>query len=203
MNYKVYDYRDNLQSGKELKIEHSIYLEDAEALKALTELPIEEIEKRKASYEATEQAAYEKVKEAAKEWEETAANVMACTQAVEYLKVPPVQHTSNQWVKKENGWHECSNMVYRMNYQIYERINGTIIVEWSIYTAPQQTIGSMYRVEGLSRRCATREEAEKYIQGRIRAYAHLFAEISPPVPQKYKNAFMVSGLVLPGYKIGV
>ena len=202
MNYRVYDYRDNLQSGKELRIEHTIYLEDIETLKALIELPIEEIEERKAAYEATEQAAYEKVKETAKEWEEAAANVAACTQAIEYLKVPPVQHTSNQWVKKENGWHECSNMVYRMSYQFYERMNGTVIAEWNIYTAPQN-VSNIYRVEGVSRRCATREEAEKYIQGRIKAYAHLFAEISPAVPQKYKSAFIVNGVVLPGYKIGV
>ena len=47
--------------------------------------------------------------------------------------------------------------------------------------------------------CAAREEAEKYIQGRIKAYSHLFTEISPPIPKDLEKSFMVHGYLLPGY----
>ena len=44
-------------------------------------------------------------------------------------------------------------------------------------------------------------EAEKYIQGRIKAYSHLFTEISPPIPKEYEHHFMVHGTLLPGYTV--
>ena len=47
--------------------------------------------------------------------------------------------------------------------------------------------------------CATRVEAEKYIQGRIKAYSHLFREISPPIPKDLEKSFMVHGYLLPDY----
>ena len=56
-------------------------------------------------------------------------------------------------------------------------------------------------IQGLQVRngCAAREEAEKYIQGRIKAYSHLFTEISPPIPKDLEKSFMVHGHLLPGY----
>lgn len=40
---------------------------------------------------------------------------------------------------------------------------------------------------------------EKYLQGRINAYAHLFKEISPPIPAEHEKRFCVNGVLLPGY----
>lgn len=42
---------------------------------------------------------------------------------------------------------------------------------------------------------------DKYLQGRIAAYAHLFQEISPPVPQGEVGRFSVHGVLLPGYTV--
>lgn len=42
---------------------------------------------------------------------------------------------------------------------------------------------------------------EKYLNGRIAAYAHLFTEISPPIPQDQKGRFCVNGVLLPGYTV--
>ena len=42
---------------------------------------------------------------------------------------------------------------------------------------------------------------EKYLNGRIKAYSHLFTEISPPIPQEYAEHFKVNGQLLPGYTI--
>ena len=40
---------------------------------------------------------------------------------------------------------------------------------------------------------------DKYLQGRIATYAHLFAEISPPIPKGEEGRFSVNGVLLPGY----
>ena len=37
------------------------------------------------------------------------------------------------------------------------------------------------------------------MQGRIKAYAHLFTENSPPIPDEYTRPFIVHGQLLPGY----
>ena len=44
---------------------------------------------------------------------------------------------------------------------------------------------------------------EKYLQGRIAAYSHLFTEISPPIPADARQRFCVNGVLLPGYTVDV
>ena len=44
---------------------------------------------------------------------------------------------------------------------------------------------------------------EKYLQGRIAAYSHLFTEISPPIPADARKRFCVNGVLLPGYTVEV
>lgn len=53
--------------------------------------------------------------------------------------------------------------------------------------------------ENQERSFKDKAEAEKYIQGRIKAYSHLFTEISPPIPKEYEKSFMVHEHLLPGY----
>lgn len=48
---------------------------------------------------------------------------------------------------------------------------------------------------------ASREELDKYLNGRIKAHQHLFTEISPPIPKEYADYFKVNGLLLPGYTV--
>jgi len=121
------------------------------------------------------------------------------------LKVPEVKHSSNKWEKAKDkfDYNRISNRVYKMTYDIYERSSyrtdaKKFDVRWSIYTnSPKDNYN--LNVAGQERVCSTREEAEKYIQGRIKAYSHLFTEISPPIPKEYENAFRVYGQLLPGY----
>ena len=46
-----------------------------------------------------------------------------------------------------------------------------------------------------------RTDAENYMNGRIRAHAKYFTELSPPVPEKHKIVFMESNMLLPGYHL--
>lgn len=51
------------------------------------------------------------------------------------------------------------------------------------------------------KRYTDKAAAEKYIEGRKKAFAHYFKEISPPIPQGYAEYFKVNGVLLPGYTI--
>ena len=201
-DYTVYD-NDTLTPGYKAKIEHILYSSNESDLSDLLKLTVGEISALKEKNIAQEQAAYEKAIKGLKEWEALAAITGRYERAIEYLKVPEVSHTSNKWIKDEYGKSTISNKVYKMTYNICERSswrNNTVKydVRWHIYTNRPYPQNS-YKVAGQERVCAAREEAEKYIQGRIKAYSHLFTEISPPIPKDLEKSFMVHGYLLPGY----
>ena len=201
-DYTVYEY-DTLTPGYKAKIEHTVYSGNESDLSDLLKLTVGEISALKEKNIAQEQAAYEKAIGALKDWEALAANTRKYENALDYKSVPEVSHTSNKWEKDGSDRFTISNKVYKMTYDIYERSswrNNTIKydVRWHIYTNRQYP-QTPYKVAGQERACATREEAEKYIQGRIKAYSHLFTEISPPIPKDLGKSFMVHGYLLPGY----
>lgn len=44
---------------------------------------------------------------------------------------------------------------------------------------------------------------EKYLQGRIAAYADLFVEICPPIPAEHKSRFSINGQLMRGYTVKI
>ena len=66
------------------------------------------------------------------------------------------------------------------------------------YTGPGRQIAGQER-----KHFAEKSEMERYLQGRIKAYAHLFTEISPPIPAEEKRRFCVNGVLLPGYTVEI
>lgn len=199
--YHSYDF-DYLTEGSRIKLEHSIYIDETD-MSDLVSKPIEKLQAMRDSSIAKEKTAFEKVRQAAQNWEKQAAVTRQYDRAIEYLKVPEVSHTSNKWEKDRYDKFTISNRVYKMTYDIYERSSyrtdaKKYDVRWNICTNRPQSQSS-YKVAGQERVCATREEAEKYIQGRIKAHSHLFTEISPPIPKEYEKSFMVYGQLLPGY----
>ena len=42
---------------------------------------------------------------------------------------------------------------------------------------------------------------EKYLQGRIAAYADLFVEICPSIPAEHKSRFSINGQLMQGYTV--
>ena len=201
-DYTVYEY-DTLTPGHKVKIEHTVYSGDESDFSDLLKLTVGDISALKEKNITQEQAAYKKAIDALKDWEALAANTRKYEKALNYKNAPEVSHTSNKWEKDGNDRFTISNKVYKMTYDIYERSswrNNTVKYDarWHIYTNRPYTQIS-YKVAGQERVCAAREEAEKYIQGRIKAYSHLFTEISPPIPKDLEKSFMVHGHLLPGY----
>lgn len=78
-------------------------------------------------------------------------------------------------------------------------------VTWDITTNSLCGYGSRrpyIKIAGQDRKMfKDKEKAEKYLQGRIKAYSHLFKEINPIVPKEYEECFKVNGLLLPGYVV--
>ena len=60
----------------------------------------------------------------------------------------------------------------------------------------------MEKIAGQERKVfSSREELDKYLNGRIKAHDHYFTEISPAIPKEYADCFKVNGCLLPGYTI--
>ncbi len=148
---------------------------------------------------------------AIEQWKKQAAITRSCNRALEYLRVPEVEHTGNTWVTLDyDRGEKISNRVFSMSWRIWEtskydyKKNKDIPVcyaSWDLYVnSPRQGYG--YRIAGQKdKRFTDRVSAEKYLEGRKNAYATYFIEISPPIPMKYRDSFMVHGHLLPGYTV--
>lgn len=211
--YSVHDY-DTLDPGAELKIQHGVrFNRDAADLSPYINKSAEELQSMRENSSKREHEIFEKLCAAVKEWEVQAAATMLLDKAIEFIKTPKIKHTANQWQKNEYGSRdEISNMVYSMSCSIYEktRYNRELKemvpvsweVTWGVYV--RNPIPGRYgsQIAGQqNKKYADKSAAEKYLQGRIKAYAHLFTEISPPVPKAYADQFKVNGQLLPGYTV--
>ena len=213
--FTVNDWGNELAIGDTLKIEHSLWFSDYNAsphMAPLVELPASELQEKLTASEAAEKAIYEKLKAAVAEWDEQAAQTLLLEKALEYVRTPEVSHTSNEWKQTEPGKWEISNRVYQMRYH-FDPVpqSKAVRVSWKImYNTPLQPGNSQYSNSWGDSRYIARQDnkaydsmdaAQRYIQGRFNLYAHLFTELSPPIPNDCKRMFMVNGHLLPGYTL--
>ena len=211
MSYSSYDH-DDLEPASTMRIERRIYFESGKAdLSEMVKLPLAELLSLRAESAAAEQEVFDRLKEQAAAWEEQAGRTLFLDKALEYARTLPVTHTANQWEAPDEYRHIRSNMVYQMDYSISEntRYDSTAkksvpyswTLRWSLYTnAPHGN--PMEKIAGQERKVfSSREELDKYLNGRIKAHEHYFTEISPAIPKKYADCFKVNGCLLPGYTI--
>lgn len=211
MSYSSYDY-DNLETADTMKIERRIYFESGKSdLSELVKLPLAELLSLRTESAAAEQEVFDRLKTQAAAWEEQAGKTLLLDKALEYARTLPVTHTANQWEQPDHYRHIRSNMVYQMYYSIsentrYDRaaqasVSYSWTLSWSLRTNAPGTYRQA-RIAGQDRKVfASREALDKYLNGRIKAHAHYFTEISPAIPKEYADCFKVNGCLLPGYTI--
>ena len=209
--YSSYEH-DRLDPADGMKIERKIYFEESKAdISGLTALSMEQLQAMREESAAAEQAVFEALQQQATAWEVQAGKTLVIDKAIEYARTPAVKHTSNEWEVSDYGHHLMSNRVYQMRYHIsentrYDREKEQSIpyswtLTWSVRTNSPDGYGQA-KIAGQDRKVfADKAAMEKYLNGRIKAYANLFTEISPPIPQEYAEHFKVNGLLLPGYTI--
>ena len=211
MPYTSYDF-DSLDASHKMKIDRTVYFDTAaEDIAPLTGLPLVELQQMRQESTEAEQTIYEALREQAKAWEEQAGRSALLSKVIEYVMTPPVKHTSNKWEKTDYDWHTRSNTVYQMTYHIYENtrydreqqksVPYSWSLTWSVRTNGPDN-GRNVRIAGQERKTYSDKAAmEKYLAGRIKAYDHLFTEITPVIPKEYAQQFKVNGQLLPGYTI--
>ena len=74
-------------------------------------------------------------------------------------------------------------------------------VTWDLYLNSPKDGYSIHLAGQDKKRYTDKASAVKYLDGRKKAYSHLFAEISPPIPKEHENCFTVHGALLPGYTV--
>ena len=208
-DYEAYRF-DYLTEGSQMKLDHSVYCGDVD-ISSLMIMGAESLESMRQGSIDGEQKAFEIVQAAAKQWEKQAAATQMINRALEYLRTPEVAHTENEW-RKTGNWRdaeEISNRVYKMTCSIWEdtkydretkqSIPVAWYVTWDVYVnSPKNGYGK--KIAGQNqKRYTDKAAAVKYLEGRKKAYSHLFTEISPQVPKQYEKHFTVHGALLPGY----
>ena len=211
MSYSSYDH-DDLEPASTMRIERRIYFESCKAdLSEMVKLPLAELLSLRVESAAAEQEVFDRLKEQAAAWEEQAGRTLFLDKALEYARTLPVTHTANQWEAPDEYRHIRSNMVYQMDYSISENtrydsaaqksVPYSWTLRWSLYTnAPHGN--QREKIAGQDRKVfSSREELDRYLNGRIKAHDHYFTEISPAIPKEYADCFKVNGCLLPGYTI--
>ncbi len=205
-----YDKTGYISYGNEIKVNHFVYdqVPDIGPLLAQGDKAIQTL--RKESIES-EDKAFEIIGAAVHQWEKQAAFTRSCNRALEYLNTPEVQHTNNTWKKLDYDQGEkISNRVFSMSWRIWETSKydykkhediSVCYASWDLFlNTPRKGYGR--RIAGQQdKRFTSRADAEKYLEGRKKAYSAFFIDISPPIPMKYRDAFMVHGHLLPGYTV--
>ena len=211
MSYSSYDH-DDLEPASTMRIERRIYFESGKAdLSEMVKLPLAELLSLRAESAAAEQEVFDRLKEQAAAWEEQAGRTLFLDKALEYAQTLPVTHTANQWEAPDEYRHIRSNMVYQMDYSISENTRydsaapKSVPYSWTLRWSLRTNAPGSYRqakIAGQDRKVfSSREELDKYLNGRIKAHEHYFTEISPAIPKEYADYFKVNGCLLPGYTI--
>ena len=211
MSYSSYDH-DDLEPASTMRIERRIYFESGKAdLSEAVKLPLAELLSLRAESAAAEQEVFDRLKEQAAAWEEQAGRTLFLDKALEYARTLPVTHTANQWEAPDEYRHIRSNMVYQMDYSISENTRydsaaqKSVPYSWTLRWSLRTNAPGSYRqakIAGQDRKVfSSREELDKYLNGRIKAHEHYFTEISPAIPKEYADYFKVNGCLLPGYTI--
>ena len=208
--YEISSSGTMLREGSNLDIQRSlVYRGDRADFTSFLDVPIKELETQLKASKAEERKIYDQLKEAAKAWDKHGAQTLLLEKAIEYLKVPEVKHTANEWKQQEDGSWEISNLVYKMTFSIV-KFGDEWKLSWELsYTAPALSIGyweytrsprQRIEYEG-SKKYKTLEGAQKYIQSKFDQYANHFETISPRIPKEAKPLFSVNGQLLQGYAI--
>lgn len=208
----------HLDPGRELEISSHIYFSSSQSdLSELVKLSPDALKEQEQASVDQEKAIYEEVLKVSEKWVQQAMKTCELRKAQQYLTIPPTPHTANVWIDGEYDWHEISNMVYKMSWRVYENTRydkakkESVPVSWEIswyltFNTPREPdySGPGRQIAGQDRKRFTDKAAmEKYLQGRINAYAHLFTELSPPIPKGEERRFSVNGILLPGYTVEV
>ncbi len=207
----------SFEAGSELKI--SSYMSPSTSGLNISDLVSHPFSKLLEMEEASvqqEKDIYSQMCDMENQWIQQAKETIRIRQAKDYLEMPIPEHTSNHWVR-DGDWHRISNMVYKMSWFSYERSpyrysgsgkrkHDTIwCLTWSVtlnaLICPPFRYDTREIAGQRDKTFLERADMEKYLQGRIKAYAHLFTEISPPIPKDDENYFCVHGLLLPGYTV--
>ena len=210
--YSANDF-DFLEEGEKLRLEHDLRFQpNDKILLPLVNASDFDLYELRALAVSGEKKVFEQLKELAEVWEQKAALTMLIDRALSYKRVPQVEHTSNQWQQSHYRDTEIvSNMVYKMSVSLHEDnhydndtgqfVSDAWIVTWGVsLNTPDE-----YRTKKIAgqdrKRFSDKDAALKYIDGRKKAYTHLFTEISPPIPERYADRFSKNGLLLPGYVV--
>lgn len=208
--YQIGSYTGGLREGREICVQRQItYCGQYADFKPFLNVPQKELEKRLKDSRTEEKKIYDSLQKAAQAWDAHGAQTLLLQKAIEYLKTPVIQHTANQWKQRKDGTWEISNLVYKMTYTI-QKAHDEWKLTWELeYTAPGYKPPIYYspydsssrpRIEREgSKKYKTLEGAQKYIQSKYDEYAHLFMELSPPIPEDAKQFFCVNGQLLQGY----
>lgn len=184
---------------------------------AVMDLHPHELEEKIAEQQEVVDLSFKKLMEMADTLQKETLILMIWRHALKRKIIKPVESTHNKWAPNSpmspNEGMTCSNATYVMRYHLMtqtrwdtqqqENVPYAWYVTWWISMQnPVHCSNRSGQIAGQDRKRFSSEKAAiNYIQGRVRAYEHLFREEFPPVPKEWASNFRYLGMLLPGYRM--
>lgn len=177
-------------------------------LRNLDHIPAPQLDALLKDHIELELACVEILETAVRDWKVAANKTAYIRHAIAYHKHRAPEHTGNKWVANDFGQDEISNLVYVMVTEIIAHAKGkhtaksavpkSFAAKWRLCTNVHPSYqGHRITIAGQDKACGSAEEAQKYIDGRKKAYSHLFQSEMPPIEKRWADSFSYMGVLLP------
>lgn len=206
LSHDGYDVREDdveFKISRRNSLNKSMLQTDTDAYAAFT---AETLDRRIGAARASLQVRYDELLDKADEVQMELLYLMMLMRLRKRFDIEPVVHTSNQWVKKSDLGDseysfERSNTVFRMFYRVnvFKGLTYPYQLYWSV-TVQSPALNTAESVADQEKKFRTKEEMQKYLDGRIKAYDKYFLDMNPAVPEQYLRNFTFAGQLLPGYR---
>ena len=158
---------------------------------------------------------YKEIESVVDKWVECSKNTNILLKAKKYInKCKEIKNYNmefNKWeIKQEwnNIIYTIKNKTYILSFRIYLdknfKTNEIERYDISYYLNTNNFFNNKYencRICSAKKTVTSKEEAEKYIKGRIKAYSKYFKEEYPPVLKEFANNFKEQGILLEPYRV--
>lgn len=201
--FRISDYGGIKKSGEEINLHLRISPKKDSIINEIqSSMENNNLEEKISNLRKEEETIYNELLLSMTKWIDKAKEICINELALQYNNLSKPKSTHNQWVLRPQSTHfeEVSNSVYSM-FVIITSDKFDIRVTWLLETNSSLPNRNVEIAGQTNKKFKDEESMLKYVEGRKKAYAHLFTEEYPIVPKEYENIFKFNGLLLPNYRV--
>lgn len=205
--YEIYGrYNTHFKSGESIRLDLAVATNNAEIRVLLEELVSDSsdiIDNTLETLSALEEREFNNIQTKTDNLLELMATVQLYKKATNYnnkcKEVENLPTTNNEWVLE----HQNSTSTWNISNKVYSFSIVTKECDYSnlYWKVSYFLLAGSKTISYVDTKFKTKEEAEKYVEGRKKYHSKYFKELYPTVPREYFEYFSIYGILLKPYKL--